>query len=465
MSEISSHILNIGLLELSSLYKKKEISPVEVVDLLLNQIDIKNDKTNAYIDVCVESSLKEAKKAEKEMLLEGVKGALHGVPISIKDLIYTKDVKTTMGSGVFKDFIPDYDATVVEKLKGAGAIIIGKTNTHELAYGPTADNSYFGSVKNPYDSSKIAGGSSGGSAAAVATSLCYGTLGTDSGGSVRIPSSCSGVVGMKPTFGRISKYGVHPLTWTMDHVGPITKKVADNAVLLSYLSGKDDKDPLSLEKEWENCYSKVGEGLKGSVIGIPLYLCFENIQNEIKHAIQNAIKVFENLGAQVKPIHVSNTNDVLYACKIISESEAYLVNKNLVSSFNNLLGDETRQRILQGANYKASDYLEAQQIKFENILDYNNHFKDVDVMITPTLPMLPPNLGEKESLVENKREDVRESLQRFTSPTNLLGFPSLSLPCGFSASGLPIGMQLIGKKYDEANLYRFGYAFEQALQN
>lgn len=460
MNNRENNILEWDLTTLSKAYRGRKASPVEVIQLTLKKIKEKNDTLNTYITVCKDTALEEAKQIEKEFNKGIIKGPLHGVPIALKDLIYTKDIRTTMGSGAYKDFIPTYDATIVTKLKEAGAIIIGKTNTHELAYGPTGDYSYFGPIKNPWDISKMAGGSSGGSAVAVSSSLSYLALGTDTSGSVRIPASCCGIVGMKPTFSRVSKYGIHPLSWTMDHVGPMTRNVMDNAILFNYLIGYDKKDPYSQASLTEDFTSNIKTGIEGCTIGVPLTPFFEQVQEEVKEAVLNSIRLFEKLGAKIKIISIPFMEDILEACKIVTRSEAYVVNKELALDPNNLLGDQIRERILQGAEYKASDYVDAQQVKNEAIRCFDQWFEEVDVIVTPTIPVLPPTIGAEEVKINNLIENVRASLIRLTCPTNLIGFPSLTVPCGFS-SNLPVGMQIIGKRFDEANLYRFGYAFEQ----
>ncbi len=237
-----SNLLKLDIATLSKKLRSKEISPKDIVTPLLKRIDALNPVLNAFITVTAEEALVQAEQAEAEIAAGQYRGPLHGIPVGLKDLIYTKGIKTTMGSAIYKDFIPDADASVVRKLKQAGAIVIGKLNTHEFAYGPTGDISYFGPVRNPYDTSKMTGGSSSGAGAAVASALCFGALGTDTGGSIRIPSSACGIVGMKPTFGRVSKHGVYPLAYTLDHIGPMTRTVQDNAELLGILAGYDPED-------------------------------------------------------------------------------------------------------------------------------------------------------------------------------------------------------------------------------
>jgi aspartyl-tRNA(Asn)/glutamyl-tRNA(Gln) amidotransferase subunit A len=444
---------------LANAYRKKEVSPVEIIKSLRDRINRIDPDLNAFISLSLDNVLEEAKKAEKEIRQGNVLSPLHGVPISLKDLIYTKDVKTTMGSGVFKDFIPDFDATVVSKLKQAGAIIIGKTNTHELAYGPTGDDSYFGAIKNPHDVSKIAGGSSGGSAAAVSSYMSFAALGTDTSGSVRIPSSCCGIVGMKPTSGLVSKYGAYPLSWTMDHVGPMTRSVLDNAIVLQCIAGYDKKDAYSKDVRFQDYRSIIGKSIKGCIIGIPLDSYYDYLDDEVKQAVLNSIKVLEKLGAKIKEVQIPNIDEVLEACRRITRSEAYVINQDIVS--HDLLGHQIRERILSGKDYMASDYVEAQQVRHKAIQQYDDLLQSVDILVTPTLPILPANIGQEKLNIHDLQVDVRSSLIRLTCPTNLNGFPSLSIPCGFSSTGLPIGLQLIGKRFDEANLYRFASAFEK----
>jgi aspartyl-tRNA(Asn)/glutamyl-tRNA(Gln) amidotransferase subunit A len=454
-------VLQSSLLKLSGLIKKRQISPMEVTRKLLERIEALNPKLNAYITVVHEKAMESALQAEKEIAAGNWKGPLHGIPIGLKDLIYTKEIKTTMGSAIYKDHIPGYDAAVVEKLKQAGAIIIGKLNTHQFAYGPTGDRSFFGAVKNPYDLSKIPGGSSSGSGASVAASMCFAALGTDTGGSIRIPSACCGIVGMKPTFGRVSKYGVFPLSWTLDHVGAMTKTVQDNAILLNVLSGYDERDPYSVKVKDEDFTRLLHQGVKGSIIGIPSTFYFENVDSEVEKQVRQAVEVFRSLGAEIRIIEIPHLKQISLAQQITIESEAYAVHEEILRNHSKQYDEEVKTRLLKGLSTKAYEYVQAQQVKQLAITEFNHALKEVEMILTPTLPILPTDIGQREINIHGYQEQVRTALTRFTGPTNLNGFPSLSIPCGFSSSGLPIGLQLIGRPYDEANLYRFAYAFEQ----
>ena len=454
---------NLSILETSEEIKKKNISPLEITKNLLSRIHKEDKNINSFISILNHNALREAKKAEKEILNNNIKGPLHGIPIGIKDNIFTKNITTTMGSQVYKNYIPDINATVVEKLKKSGAIIIGKLNTHELAYGGTGDKSFLGAVKNPYDFTKISGGSSGGSAAAVASSLCYGSLGTDTGGSIRIPASFCGVIGMKPTFGRVSKHGVHPLCWSMDHIGPMTKTVSDNAILMNAISGYDRKDPYSVKKEKEDFTRFIKQDISNSVIGIPSSYYFDNIDRVVLNKVKEAIKIFQGLGAKIRTVDIPSIQKISYARKIIFKIEAYAVNKNIVKKYGDLLDKEVKSNLLAGESIKGHEYAHANMIKYHAIQEFNKAFNHVDIILTPTVPVLPTKIGSRDINLNNSSENINNIIGNFTGPTNLCGLPSMSLPCGFSNSGLPIGLQLIGEPFSESVLYKFGYAFEQEI--
>jgi aspartyl-tRNA(Asn)/glutamyl-tRNA(Gln) amidotransferase subunit A len=458
---MSNDMLYWDLASLSNAIRKKEVSPVEITRKILDHIQVANKQLNAYITVSADEALAAASQAESEIIAGNIKGHLHGIPIALKDLIYTKDIKTTMGSEIYSNFIPDYDAAVVEKLKEAGAVILGKLNTHQFAYGTTGDRSYFGAIRNPYDTSKIAGGSSSGSGAAVAASLCYAALGTDTGGSIRIPSSFCGIVGMKPTFGRVSKYGVFPLCWTLDHVGPMTRTVKDNAIMLSVLSGYDQRDPYSKKNKAEDFTRFLDKGIKGRVIGVPASFYFDNVSEEVKNNIQQAIETFRKLGAKIKIIDIPILKDMTASFLMTLKSESYTFHKDELFSHPDQWDEEIRERLLTGSTGKADEYIRAQQIRKMAIQEFNKVLSEVEILITPTVPILPTDINQREVEINGSKEHVFSVLNRLTGPTSLIGFPSLSIPCGFSQSGLPIGLQLIGRPLDEANIYQFAEAFER----
>ena len=452
-----------SLADLAQAFREKHLSPVEVVGTLLGSIEAEDEVLNAFITVTGERALEDAARAEAEILAGRYRGPLHGVPVGLKDLIYTKGVRTTMGSAFFEDFVPDHDATVAARLEEAGAVLVGKTNTHEFAYGPTGDRSYFGPTRNPHDLARISGGSSGGSAAAVAAKLLYGSLGTDTGGSVRIPAALCGVVGMKPTFGRVSKRGVFPLSRTLDHVGPMTRTVEDNALLLNVLAGQDHADPYSARHPAEDFARDLRRGVRGGTVGVPEDFYFEHVGAEVGERVRETIEVFRSLGASVRVVGIPHLWETLKAQRLTLAAEAYAVHEERLQREPERFDEEVRERLMEGEGLKAHRYASAQQVKLRAKDEFGRALEGVDALLTPTLPIAATLIDQKETDIGGCEESVRSAFTRLTGPTNHTGSPSLSVPCGYTASGLPVGVQLIGRPFDEATLYRFGHAYEEAV--
>jgi aspartyl-tRNA(Asn)/glutamyl-tRNA(Gln) amidotransferase subunit A len=448
-----------SLAALSRELKEGRLSPVEVVRTLLGRVEA--DETNAFITVTAERALEEASRAEREIMAGRHRGPLHGVPIALKDLIYTEGVPTTMASSFFAGHVPDHSATVALRLKEAGSVLIGKTNTHEFAYGPTGDRSFFGPSRNPHDTRRITGGSSGGSGAAVAAGLCYGALGSDTGGSIRIPAALCGVVGMKPTFGRVSKTGVFPLAWSLDHVGPITRTVEDNALMLNALAGHDPEDPYSVDSAAEDFTRDLERGIRDKALGLPTQFYFEHVDEGVKERVSEAVEVFVSIGAKIREVEVPNLWDTLHAQRLVLAAEAYAVHEERLESDPESFDDQGLERLLKGENLRAFRYANAQQRKLRSRQEFEAVLDSVDVLLTPTVPIPATELGQRETTIEGYEESVYSALTRLTGPTNLNGLPSLSVPCGTTRSGLPVGLQLIGRPFDEPTVYRFGYAYEQ----
>ncbi len=447
------------LAALARAYREDRLSPVEVVRVLLGRIEA--DETGAFITVTAERALEDAARAEEELRSGRDKGPLHGVPVGLKDLIYTKGILTTMGSAFFRDYAPDHSATVVQRLEEAGAVSIGKTNTHEFAYGPTGDRSFFGPTRNPHDAARITGGSSGGSGAAVAAGLVYGALGSDTGGSIRIPSALCGVVGMKPTFGRVSKHGVFPLAWSLDHVGPITRTVEDNALMLSVLAGHDPEDPYSANLAEEDFTRDLQREVRGRRIGLPDAFYFEHVEAEVEERVREAAEVFASLGAETREVDIPNLWETLHAQRLTLAVEAYAVHEERLKTEPERFDDQGLERLLRGEGLEAYRYANAQQRRLHSRREFGRILREVDVLLTPTVPISATEIGQRETVIGDYEEAVYSALTRFTGPTNLNGLPSLSVPCGSTASGLPVGMQLIGRQFDEATLYNFGHAYEE----
>jgi aspartyl-tRNA(Asn)/glutamyl-tRNA(Gln) amidotransferase subunit A len=450
-----------SLAALASSLRERHLSPVEVVETLMERIEA--DESNSFITVTAERALEEASRAEGEIEAGHYRGPLHGVPVGLKDLIYTRGVRTTMGSAFFAEYVPDHSATVARKLEEAGSILIGKTNTHEFAYGPTGDRSYFGPTRNPHDTTRITGGSSGGSGAAVAANLCYGALGSDTGGSIRIPAALCGTVGMKPTFGCVSKYGVFPLSWSLDHVGPLTRTVRDNAMMLNALSGHDPEDLHSVDRPAEDFTRDLEIGLRGAGIGFPSSFYFEHVDEEVEARIREAAEVFVSLGAEVREVEIPNLWDTLKAQRLILAAEAYAVHEERLENEPEKFGEEARERLMEGERPRAYRYANARERGLLATDEFDRALDGVDVILTPTLPITATEIDQREVKIGDYEENVRSALTRLTGPTDLTGHPSLSVPCGETEMGLPVGLQLIGRRFDEATLYRFGHAYEKAV--
>jgi aspartyl-tRNA(Asn)/glutamyl-tRNA(Gln) amidotransferase subunit A len=409
--------------------------------------------------------MEDAARAEVEIGAGDYRGPLHGVPVGIKDLVYTKGVRTTMASAFFEDHVPEDDAAIVRRLREAGTVLLGKTNTHEFAYGPTGDRSFFGPTRNPHDPARISGGSSGGSGAAVATGLCYGAIGSDTGGSIRIPAALCGVVGMKPTFGRVGKSGVFPLAWTLDHVGPMTRTVEDNALLLSALVGHDPQDPYSADRPAEDFARDLERGLGGSAVGVPTAFYFEHVDREVEARVRESVEAFRSLGAVVREVDVPNVWETLHAQRLTLAAEAYAVHEERLKSDPGRFDDQGLERLLQGEELRAHRYANAQRRKLRSRREFEEVLGEVDVILSPSVPIPATEIGQRQASINGHEEAVYSALTRLTGPTNMNGLPSLSVPCGTTASGLPVGLQLIGRPFDEATVYRFGHAHEKTYDS
>ena len=450
------NILQLSIHEASELIKEKKLSPVDLIEALIERIEETNPLTNAYITVREkEELLEEAKRCELEILNGQYKGPLHGIPISIKDMIFTKDIKTTMGSAVYKDYVPTEDAIVVQRLKKAGAIIVGKVNTHEFAYGPTGDESHFGPVRNPHDLNKISGGSSSGSAASISSFTSFGSIGTDTGGSIRIPASFCGVVGMKPTYGKVSRDGVYALSWNLDHIGPITRTVKDNILMYNALVESEEIHIGDYVKELNN--------LK---IAISQNYFFDDLDEDVRVSVNGVVNLLKENGAKVEIIKIPLLDEVTEHQKTILRTEAYANNRENFERDASLFGVEVRERLLTGIEVKGHEYAWALKRKNELAKQCNALFDHFDVLITPTIPILPPNIKERTVRTDTENKDaghIRWTILKNTSPFNYLGLPAISIPCGVSTTGLPIGLQIISKSNNEQVIYETALALEEKL--
>ncbi len=450
------------LTELSARLGARDITSEEVVGGYLNRIKAYDGMLNSYITVCAEEALDAARAADRKRATNPGTRRLHGVPLAIKDLIATKGVRTTAGSRVLAQDIPAQDATVWRRLAQEGAILLGKLNLHEFAYGTTTENHHYGPAHNPWNVSRIAGGSSGGSAAAVAADLTPASIGTDTGGSIRIPAACTGTVGLKPTYGLISKAGVAPLAYTLDHVGPMTRSVRDAALLLQILAGVDEADPTTRKDPKGDYAALIGASVTGLRIGFDERFFLQSVAAEVALRTDEAVSVLREAGAVIKAVELPLIDEVAQNQNVIISSEALAVHDQWLREHAQIYGDDVRERLEAGRAYSGMDYARAHEFRLRFTHGMAKVFTEVDAILSPTIPFVATGIGEKHVQLGGKQHQVRPTLTRFTHPFNLAGLPALSMPCGLSRDGLPIGIQLIGPWFGEAPLLQLGAVLEAA---
>jgi aspartyl-tRNA(Asn)/glutamyl-tRNA(Gln) amidotransferase subunit A len=388
-------------------------------------------------------------------------GLLAGIPVSVKDLYDTKGILTTAGSKIFAGRVPDEDARAVKALKECGAVIIGKANMHEFAYGVTTINPHYGAARNPWDRSRISGGSSGGSASAVALGMGFGSLGSDTGGSIRIPAALCGVVGLKPTYGRVSLRGVVPLAWSFDHAGPIARTVRDAAVLLDAIAGHDPLDPYSRNVQVPRYTDALTGDITGIRIGIPKNHFYERLASPVETALDEAIHSLQKLGAALADIQVPDISIHRAVWLQIASPEAYSFHENRLRTQAALYGADVRGRLEAGRNLLSIDYVRAQRVRTRMKLEFKQLFEAVDVIVTPTVPIPAPRIEDAGKPWGQGPETAAAALTRFTRYFNIVGLPAISIPCGLTPEGLPIGMQIAGRAFDETTVLRVAHAYEQ----
>lgn len=449
--------------ELAQRLRRGEISPVEITQECLGRIEKGNPALNAFITVMEDSALAEARQAEAEILRGEWRGPLHGVPVALKDLIDVAGVRTTAGSGLYKDRVATEDAEVVRRLRQAGAVIVGKNNLHEFAYGGSSLVGNFGDVHNPRDVGCIAGGSSGGSAAAVAAGMVFAAIGTDTAGSIREPAALCGCVGLKPTYGRVSSRGVIPLSWSLDHVGPLTATVEDAALVLQAIAGYDAGDIGSVDVPVADYISALREGVKGLRVGVVRGYFFDDLDAEVAAAVEKALRKIASLGAELgaEVREVRLGVDEVPADRTLQAAEAYAFHAESVAKSPELYQAETVRRIKTGEKVSAAEYMQRRRELEEARRGIGGVFSDVDVLVMPTMPTPAPAIAELKANPEALRP-AELRLLRNTRPFNVWGLPAISVPCGFAQSGLPIGMQIAGPHWREDLVLRVAHAYERA---
>jgi aspartyl-tRNA(Asn)/glutamyl-tRNA(Gln) amidotransferase subunit A len=442
--------------ELALRLRRGEVSPVEITQDCLGRIERRNPGLNAFITVMGESALAEARQAEGEILRGEWRGALHGVPVALKDLLDTAGVRTTAASALYKDRVPDQDAEVVGRLRQAGAVVIGKNNLHEFAYGGSSLVSYFGDVHNPWDVGRIAGGSSGGSAAAVVAGLAYAAIGTDTAGSIREPAALCGCVGLKPTYGRVSSRGVIPLSLSLDHVGPLAATVEDAAVVLQAIAGYDAADITTADVPVMDYVSAMREGGKSLRVGVPRAYFFDDLDPEVALAMEHALRGISTVAAEIKEVQLDVPSD-----RTLQMAEAYAYHAENVAKNSDLYHAETLRRIRNGEGVTAAAYIQRRQELEEARRSIGQVFAEVEVLVTPTMPMPAPAIADLRADPDALRP-AELKLLRNTRPFNVWGLPAISVPCGFTQGGLPIGLQIAGPHWREDLVLQLAHAYEQA---
>ncbi len=440
------------------LLKQKEISPVDLTRAHLERIQLLDQGLNSFITLTPEIALQQARQAEAEIQRGEYKGWLHGIPLALKDLYETQGIRTTAGSSFFADYIPDVDAFVVQNLKNNGAVLLGKLNMHEIALGVTNENPHYGDCCNPWDLKRISGGSSGGNAAALAAGLCMGALGSDTGGSIRIPSALCGVVGFKPTSGRVSLRGVIPLSWNLDHVGPMARCVRDVAILLQAIAGYDPQDAWSMDVPMEDYLAEPLTSLSDWRIALAdddYFTDNEIVDVEVLQAVRKTAQVFENLGAVVERVPFPNAWDAVMANGLMTTADAAAFHHHRLSENPGGFGQDVLKRLQTGAAYTSTEYSLARRMQTILRCQFNEFFNDYDLLLTPTTPITAPVRGSADA-VERAR-----LLTRFTAPFNLTGLPALTVPCGWSGEKMPIGLQIVSKPWAESRVLLAGELYEQ----
>lgn len=471
-------LYNLTIEEARSAIDRGEASPVDITDAVFERIEAVEGKVRSYVTLTRETALEQARLAGTDK--GGPGHALLGIPIAVKDNICTEAVRTTCSSKILKSFVPPYESTVTQKFKSGGYVLTGKTNLDEFAMGSSTENSAFGHTRNPWDTERVPGGSSGGSAAAVAAGECMAALGSDTGGSIRQPAAFCGVVGMKPTYGRVSRYGLVAFASSFDQIGPITKNVKDSAIMMNVISGHDIYDSTSANVAVPDFVSALGQDIKGIKVGIPGEYFIEGLDSEVENSVKEAIKKLESLGAVPVEISLPHTGYAVATYYILATSEASsnlarydgvryglrVEGEDLIDMYMKTreegFGPEVKRRIILGtyalsSGYYDAYYRKAQQVRTLIKSDFDKAFETVDAIITPTTPTPAFKAGEKtEDPLQMYLSDI------FTLSVNLAGVPGISVPCGLTSGGLPVGLQIIGKHFDEESVLKLAYAYEQS---
>ncbi len=455
-------LIDLSASELGDAIAARKISPVEVAEACLAQIGRLNGRLNAFVTLDEAGTRAAAKAAEAQIMRGDYLGPLHGIPIAHKDLYETRGMRTTAGSRVLEHHVPDTDATVVRRLSDAGMVLLGKTNTHEFAFGPTNEHSMFGAVHNPWDLTRISGGSSGGAGAAIAARMTPLASGSDTGGSIRMPAACCGVTGLKPTYGRVSRAGIFPLCWTMDHAGPLARTVRDAALFLQATAGHDKRDAASSHAAVPDYMAALTGGVRGLRIGVPRRYFFDRSQDSVTALVDAALDVLAGLGAELVEIDIPHIEAAAAAALAIYLGEATAYHDDTLDDRAHLYTEQVRTFLELGDQLLAKDYIHAQRYRSLLGRELTTLFGRVDLIATPGIAMTATPIGGQTVTIRGTEDSVFGAILRNTEPFNLVGLPALVLPCGFDAQGLPASLQLVGPAFSEALVLRAGDAYQRA---
>lgn len=455
----SDAILARPVRETAARLRAGEVSPTELLELVLEQIARTDGEVKAYTTVREDDVHRDAEEAERELRSGRDRGPLHGLPVSIKDLIDTKDVRTTYGSAIFKDHVPGDDATVVRRLKNAGAVIVGKTNTHEFALGGVTPP-----TTNPFGLDRIPGGSSGGSAAAIAAGSALLTLGSDTGGSIRIPASFCGTVGLKPSYGLVSRVGVFPEAWSLDHVGPITRYVEDAAVLLGVIAGYDAADHTTSNRPVPDYVAELERGVGGLRVGVPTNHFYDRIDPEIDSAVRDALEHMHSLGLAVETVTFPCIDEILGAYTAIDSAEVAANHRRIYDHHAHDYQPESKLYVEAGLFVRASTYIDAQRSRAGLLRRVLESLEGIDVLAVPTQPMRVPRIGDTVAIINGEDEDLLLAMIRLLAPFNFTGLPAISVCCGYDTDDMPIGLQVVGKPYEDDKVLRVAHAYQTSTQ-
>jgi aspartyl-tRNA(Asn)/glutamyl-tRNA(Gln) amidotransferase subunit A len=452
---VSDDLCRASIADLAPRLESREVSPTEVTQATLERIERLNPKLNAFLTVTAELALEQARGAEAEIAAGNYRGPMHGIPISLKDLYLTRGIRTTGGSKILGDWVPEIDSAVGERLRDAGSILVGKNHMHEFAFGTTNLSPHYGPALNPWNQERVTGGSSGGTAIAVATGMSYMSMGSDTGGSIRMPAALCGVSGIKATYGRVSKYGALPLAWSLDHTGPLARSAEDLAIVLNAIAGHDSRDPTTADRPVPDYRATLNDGVSGLRLGVIQEYMDETVDAECVAAANAAIAELEKLGAHVQTVSFREVTSFLGAATTILHAEGAAYHAQWLIERPDDYSPAVLERLRVGSVIPAIDYVNAQRARrllVDRALDI---MQQVDALVCTTMPVVAPTLEE------GNRPEIHGNLARHTRLFNLLGFPTASYPCGFGATGLPVGLQVAGRPWDEATVLRIGHAYQQ----